>query len=129
MPTTCAETVAEYFAALRARDPERWANTFAEDATSNDPVGTPPMIGRDALRGFLAHLSSSFQDFGLTEDSVYIRGNTAAAKWNGFVVTFGGKRISFEGIDVIQCNEQGEIALVNAYWDPTPVFAALENKS
>ena len=129
MSNTCAETVAEYFSALRAKDPEGWANTFAPDATSYDPVGTPPMIGHDALRAFLNHIVTSFKDFGLTEDGVYIRGNAAAVKWNGFVVTHAGKRVPFEGIDVIECNDEGKIALVHAYWDPTPVFAALDEKA
>jgi len=77
------KVVAEYFAALRAMDPEAWANTFAEDGVTHDPVGTPPHQGRAAVRQFLQGILSLFQEAGLTEDDVFVAGNGAAVKWTG----------------------------------------------
>jgi steroid delta-isomerase len=45
-----SKAVAEYFAATRAMDAERWVAVFAEDATSHDPVGAPAMNGHGAAR-------------------------------------------------------------------------------
>jgi steroid delta-isomerase len=126
MPNTCEQAVAEYFAAIRAMDPERFANVFAPDGVSYDPVGTPPHEGRDALRAMLTHVVSGFKQVGLTENNVYVCGNSAAVQWTGQGTTHSGKDVTFYGIDVIDCNEQGEIVLVRAFWDPAPVFAALQ---
>ncbi len=125
MPTRTEQTVTEYFAAIRAMDVERWVNTFTPDATTHDPVGTPPITGHEALRGFLTHILGSFRTVGLFEDHVYTAGNSAAVQWTGRAESKSGKQVVFNGIDVIDCNADGKIILVRAFWDPTPVFAAI----
>jgi steroid delta-isomerase len=127
MPTSCKQTVEEYFAAIRAMDAERWANTFDANAVSHDPVGTPPLHGHEALRQFLTQVNSGFESLGLTEDSVFINGNSAAVKWTGKGTGRNGKSVTFEGIDVIDCNDEGKIVLVRAYWDPGPVMATIQS--
>jgi steroid Delta-isomerase len=122
---TIRKVVAEYFAALRAMDPEAWANTFAEDGVTHDPVGTPPHQGRAALRRFLQGILSMFQEAGLTEDDIFVAGNGAAVKWTGRGVAKNGRPIQFEGIDVFEVNEAGKIQEVRAYWDAAAVMAQL----
>lgn len=125
MPNKPAETIAQYFAALRAMDTAAWVDTFAPDAISNDPVGAPPMHGHAALIAFADGIFSLFTNVGLTEQNVFLNGNTAAVKWIGTGTGKNGAAVTFEGIDVITVNEAGKISLVNAYWDPTPVVAAV----
>lgn len=126
MPT-CQETVAEYFAATRAMDTERWVATFAEDAVSHDPVGAPPHHGHAALRQFLNGVLSGFETIGLHEEKVFLNGQSAAVQWTGRGTGKNGRPITFEGIDVIDCNEDGKIVLVRAFWDPGPIMAALQS--
>src|SRR6266852_1625851 len=101
------QVIGEYFAALRAMDPDAWSNTFAEDAVSHDPLGAPPHNGRAALRQFLAGVVSLFETFGLTEDQIFVNGNQAAVKWTGRGKGKNGRSVVFEGIDVIQVNNEG----------------------
>lgn len=127
MPNTIDQTVSDYFAALRAMDIEAWVNTFAPTATSNDPVGAPPLVGHDGVRTFITGVFSLFTTLGLTEDTVFINGDTAAIKWTGAGVGKNGAAVTFEGIDVITVDEAtGKITLVNAYWDPTPALTAVQ---
>ncbi len=123
MPNTCEQAVAEYFAAVRAGDVERWVNTFAPDGVSHDPVGTPPMEGHAALRNFLTHIGASFLSVSLTEDAVFANSNSAAVKWTGKATAHSGKSVDFQGVDVIDCNEEGKIILVRAFWDAAPIMA------
>lgn len=123
---TCEQAVAEYFAALRSMDPDRWVRTFAEDAQSQDPVGTPPMRGRAALHNFLTGVLSLFNELGLTEDYVFVAGNSAAVKWTGRGIGRNGAHVTFHGVDVIDCNADGEIVSVLAFWDPAPVMSAVQ---
>ena len=122
---TIRAVVAEYFAALRAMDPAAWANTFAEDGITHDPVGTPPHQGREALRQFLQGILGMFQEAGLTEDDVFVAGNGAAVKWTGRGVAKNGRRVQFEGIDVFEVNEAGRIQTVKAYWDAAAVMSQI----
>ena len=127
MPNQVAAAVVEYFAATRAMDADRWVATFAPNATSNDPVGAPPLVGHEALHAFISGIFSLFHTTGLTENSVFITGNTAAVKWTGSGNAKNGKSVSFEGIDIITVDDSGKISLVNAYWDPVPVMTAIQS--
>lgn len=122
---TISRAVRAYFLAIRAMDAEAFANTFAEDGTTFDPVGTPGIRGRDAIREFLTSICKNFESVGLTEESVFVAGNGAAVKWTGWGTSASGKEVKFEGIDVFEINEDGKIQTVHAYWNPAEMIAQL----
>ena len=127
MSSNCAQTVTEYFSAVRNMDVDLYLAVFAEDGKAEDPVGTPLSIGKDALRAFFIGITGAFNSIDLAEDAIFINGNSAAVKWNGTAVGKNGKTISWQGVDVIDCNDEGKITLVRAFWDPAPVMAALQS--
>src|SRR5947207_8141773 len=117
-PDKISRAVRAYFLAIRAMDAEAFANTFAEDGSTEDPIGTPAIKGRTAIREFLASICKNFKSVGLTEDHVFVAGDGAAVKWTGKGTSANGKEVNFEGIDVIEVNEDGKIQRVRAYWNP-----------
>ncbi|SEB55175.1 nuclear transport factor 2 family protein [Terriglobus roseus] len=125
MPTPTELTVAEYFAAIRAMDVERCVAVFAPEAEQHDPVGTPPNVGHDAIRAFFTGIFTGFQVVGLTENQVFVNGTSGAVKWTGNGTAHNGKSVTFEGVDVLDCNDEGKIVKVRAFWDPAPVMAAV----
>ena len=124
-PEVIAQTVKAYFAALRAMDQHAWVNTFAEDAVSHDPVGAPPINGHQKLGEFFQTITAAFKEVGLTEDQVFISGNSAAVKWTGKGTSKQGRAVHFEGIDVIVVNAAGKIETLHAYWNPAEMVAQL----
>ena len=124
-PERISRTVRGYFLAIRAMDPDAFANSFAEDGTTYDPVGTPAVTGRDGLREFFQSICKNFKTVGLTEDHVFVAGNGAAVKWTGKGTSNSGREVRFEGIDVIEVNEEGKIQTVHAYWNPAEMIAQL----
>jgi len=124
-PERISRTVRGYFLAMRAMDPDAFANSFAEDGTTYDPVGTPAVTGRDGLREFFQSICKNFKTVGLTEDQVFVAGNGAAVKWTGKGTSNSGREVRFEGIDVIEVNEDGKIQTVHAYWNPAEMIAQL----
>ena len=124
-PEVIAQTVKAYFAALRAMDQQAWVNTFAEDAVSHDPVGAPPINGHQKLGEFFQTITAAFKEVGLTEDQVFISGNSAAVKWTGKGTSKQGRAVHFEGIDVIVVNAGGKIETLHAYWNPAEMVAQL----
>ena len=106
-------------------DAEAFANTFAEDGTTFDPVGTPAITGREAIREFLTSICKNFKSVGLTEECVFVAGNGAAVKWIGRGTSATGKDVRFEGIDVFEVNADGKIQTVRAYWNPAEMIAQL----
>jgi steroid delta-isomerase len=124
-PDKISRAVRAYFLAIRAMDADGFANTFAEDGTTFDPVGTPGITGHDAIREFLASICKNFKTVGLTEESVFVAGNGAAVKWTGRGISATGKEVNFEGIDVFEVNADGKIQTVRAYWNPAEMIAQL----
>ena len=124
-PDKISRAVRNYFLAIRAMDADAFANTFAEDGTTFDPVGAPGITGRAAIREFLQSICKNFKSVGLTEDSVFVAGNGAAVKWTGKGTSANGKEVSFEGIDVFEVNQDGKIQTVRAYWNPAEMIAQL----
>jgi steroid Delta-isomerase len=107
-------------------DADGFVNSFSPDGVSHDPVGTPPLHGHEQIGQFITGIMSGFETVGLTEDHVFVNGNSAAVKWTGRGRTRTGRDITFEGIDVLEFNDIGKITLLRAYWDPAPVMAALQ---
>jgi len=124
-PERVSRAVRGYFLAIRAMDPQAFANAFAEDGTTYDPVGTPGITGRQAIREFLESICKNFKTVGLTEDSVFVAGNGAAVKWTGKGTSSGGREVNFEGIDVFDVNQDGKIQTIHAYWNPAEMIAQL----
>jgi steroid Delta-isomerase len=124
-PETVSLAVKAYFAAIRDMNMDAWVETFAEDAVSNDPVGSSPIVGHQKLRDFFQSIAGAFEKVALTEDNVFIAGNGAAVKWTGAGTSKQGKSVRFEGIDVFEINEHGKIQRVYAYWNPAEMVAQL----
>ncbi len=124
-PDKISRAVRGYFLAIRAMDADAFANTFAEDGTTCDPMGTPPISGRDGIREFLSSICKNFKSVSLTEESIFVAGNGAAVKWTGKGTSANGKEVRFEGIDVFEINQDGKIQSVWAYWNPAEMIAQL----
>lgn len=106
-------------------DADAFANSFAEDGTTYDPVGTAGITGRDGIREFFNSICKNFKSVALTEECVFVAGNSAAVKWTGKGTSSNGQEVSFEGIDVFDVNEDGKIQTVRAYWNPAEMIAQL----
>jgi steroid delta-isomerase len=124
-PEVISQAVKDYFAATRAMDKQAWLNTFAENAISHDPVGAPSINGQEKLAEFFDTITAAFKEVGLTEQDVFIAGNSAAVKWLGRGISKQGKKVHFEGIDIIEVNDSGKIQTVHAYWNPAEMVAQL----
>ncbi|SRR6266508_2536891 len=120
-----SRAVRGYFLAIRAMDADAFANSFAENGTTYDPVGSPGITGRDGFREFFRSICKNFKSVSLTEDSVFVAGNGAAVKWNGHGTSTNGHDVNFEGIDVFEVNDDGKIQTVHAYWNPAEMIAQL----
>ena len=70
------ELVLRYLATFATGDIEARIALFAPDASFEDPVGTPPMIGHDALRAFFSQ--SGGMKISAELERIAICGNEAA---------------------------------------------------
>lgn len=127
-PTTAdkvSRAVRAYFLSIRAMDADAFANSFAENGTTCDPMGTPPISGRAAVRAFFESVCKNFKSVSLEEEAIFVAGNGAAVKWTGQGTSINGKDVRFEGIDIFEIDDDGKIQNLWSYWNPSEMIAQL----
>ncbi|MFN3424129.1 MAG: steroid Delta-isomerase [Novosphingobium meiothermophilum] len=116
-PADMEAAVHEYVAAFAANAPERVAALFAEDATVEDPVGSPPHVGREAILAFYTASMQTGAKLKL-EGPVRICGPYAAFAFS-VLLNLGGKDMHVDVIDTFRFDDHGKVIEMRAYFGPT----------
>ncbi|MEM7594646.1 MAG: nuclear transport factor 2 family protein [Cyanobacteria bacterium P01_A01_bin.83] len=120
-PELIRNSVTRYFEATRSGDAYKWANCFSNNAIFEDPVGTSPVNNPQKILEFGEKFMSGFKTVGLHEEFVHVVGNEAAARWTGKGITEDGKQVRFEGINIFEFDQYGEIVKLKGYWSPNNI--------
>ncbi|MEV4252831.1 nuclear transport factor 2 family protein [Spirillospora sp. NPDC049652] len=116
--------VLQFFRASQEGDADTWANAFAQDGVFHDPIGTAPIVGRAAIRDFIASVLPRFQPFlGLTPIEAHTVGDHVAVSWRGAAVALDGSPVNWSGINIYELDETGLIRDAKAYFN-SAVFQA-----
>jgi len=89
---------------------------YDDDATLEDPVGTDPQCGHDAIAAFYQQGFQVKIQFELT-GPIRCAGNSAAFPFVATIDT-GENKMRLEVIEVLEFNENGKIKSMRAYWGP-----------
>ena len=119
MPVTAADkikAVEAYIAAYGRGDLDGVAAVFADDATADDPVGSPLLVGKAAIRDFMAVGISMGAKLTL-EGPIRCAGDYAAFP---FVVTLDieGQATRIEVIDIFRFDDGGKVIEMRAFFGP-----------
>ena len=114
--STIRETIESYWKAFTAGDRDAWVALFTDDATVEDPVGTPVHSGREAIGAFFDASHSLADSIELRSlDVTAIVGNEAAFAMEIRPV-IGGAAMVLEAIDVMTFADDGRITSQRAFW-------------
>ena len=117
--------VNDYIRLMTAGDWQSVANLYAQNATVEDPVGTEPVRGIEAITAF--YKKNTDPSVALKLDllgAIRVAGKEAAFPFS-VVLTLNGKRMRIEVIDVFKFDAQGKIVSMKAYFSPEN-FVAVE---
>lgn len=106
-------TVSKYLDAVGSGTSADVAALYADDATLEDPVGTEPLVGREAIEKFYSALDAVQNKTELL--SVRVAGNSAAFAFR-VVTDTGEQTITIEPIDVMTFDDQARITSMRAFW-------------
>lgn len=104
--------VHQYMEAVSTGNLDLIRDIYADNATVEDPVGTPAHSGIEAILRFYG----AFKNLGVTTEltgPIRCAGNAAAFSFDAKV---GPSRI--EVIDVFEFNDEGKVVSMKAYWGP-----------
>lgn len=116
--TTIRDTIDRYWKAFSAGDRDGWLSLFTEDATVEDPVGTPVRNGRDEIGAFFDESQSLADSVELRSlDITNVCGDQAAFAMQVRPV-IGGSPFVMTAIDVMTFADDGRISSMRAFWQP-----------
>lgn len=118
--------IEDAFAGLVTFDVQRVVNHFAADAVLEDPVGTPPMQGTQAIAAYLASFPTLFNQMKLYSLDIKTGGQEAAVKWRLRFTTKTGHVFFLEGIGFFTFNEEGKIQTEKEFFDLAYFLAQLQ---
>ena len=110
-----------YIDAFNRVDPDAIVALYAEDATVEDPVGSPPKVGRKAIAEFYAYAIKSGAKLRLAAPIRGSHGNSAAMAFDVELnMPQGDKtaRALISVIDVMTFNDAGQFSSMRAFWGP-----------
>jgi steroid delta-isomerase len=109
--------IEEVFAGLVAFDVPRIMNHFADDAVVEDPVGTPSIVGKQAIAAYLETFPTLFSQMKLYSLDVKVGGQEVGVKWRLRFTTKTNHTFFLEGIGYFKFNEQGKIQTEKEFFD------------
>ncbi len=115
-----------FFSHMNAGDMEAFIATLAPDVQTFEPVGTPPNVGHDGVRAWLARTAEmGFKSMVVEVHDLHVAGDSAAIDWTVRFTTADDRTIVLHGIDVHVYNDALQIKEVRGYFDPTPLMAVM----
>jgi len=107
----------DMFNKFAAFDAQGTANCFAPDGTIEDPVGTTPIQGTQAIIAYLETFPSLLNEIRIQSFDVTVAGQEAAIKWRLRFKTKTGNVFFVDGIGILRINENGKIQADREYFD------------
>lgn len=111
-----------YIDAFNREDAEAIIALYAEDATVEDPVGKPPMVGKGKIADFYRMAIGTKAKLTLAAPIRASHGNSAAMAFDvqlHMPPHLAKGKGTIRVIDVMTFNERGEFASMKAYWGQT----------
>ncbi|WP_433680190.1 nuclear transport factor 2 family protein [Nocardia sp. CA-119907] len=109
------DVVEQYVKLVGSGPTEEIVELYAPDAVVEDPMGTEPKRGHDAIREFYDVLANLDRETQLRPETIRIAGNHAAFMFT-LVTKFGEQRFTLSPIDVMEFDDEGRIVSMRAYW-------------
>ena len=115
-----AAAIDTYLAAVAGGSAAKIAALYAPTATVEDPVGSDPHAGREAIEEFYRALEAA----AVSTELITARISGLQAAFHFRVITEAGDRsFTIEPIDVMSFDERGLITSMRAFWSPDDLVA------
>ena len=117
-PDEIRAVIDQYVGRFSSGDGAGWAALFAEDATQEDPVGSPPNVGRAAIQGFYDSMTEMLGGglrIELKHEPIIV-GHEAAFAASAYAGTGADRARMPDIVDLLTFAEDGSITSLRAFW-------------
>jgi steroid delta-isomerase len=113
-PEHIKQVLQDYVDAMSAADVDAVMSIYAENAIVEDPVGSDPYIGHEAIRAFYQRSAGAVAKMEL-EGNVRVAQNWGAAAMLAYPAGMEDSLV-IETLDVMEFDEHGKVISMRAYW-------------
>jgi steroid delta-isomerase len=124
--STIHATIDAYIAAFSASDREGYLACFADDATLEDPVGSPRREGREAISAFWDETHAVPDRIELRPLGLRVVTGSEAAFTLEARPNLGGEDYVLDVVDVLTFDDTGRITSLRAFFDPATMRPAID---
>jgi steroid Delta-isomerase len=115
-PADFRATVERYIDAWNSEDREAWLGCFAEGAVSEDPVGSDPMIGHEAIGAFWDGIHSMFDGSKLNSVLGPIVCGDEVVLAMQATGSAGANEVCIDIVDLFRLDDDAKINSLRAFW-------------
>ena len=118
------QIVTNYFhAALMEPDTSVFPTFFTLEGILEDPVGTPPLRGREAIQKFVAAGRAKIERVTFEIREIFVCGNESAVRWTFEVWTKKGQHLTVNGIGIFLFDGECKLRHVREFFDMTALLS------
>ena len=104
-----------YVGSFVAADRDRFLSVLAPDVVQEEPAGSTPNRGVDALGAFWESLWSGLESIEFESRELYVSGAEAALVFTIVQHTKAGGRVTIDGVDTFRIDDEGRIAHIRGF--------------
>ena len=125
-PEQIEAIVTDVFNKFAAFDAQGTAALYAPDGTIEDPVGTTPVQGTQAIIAYLETFPTILSEIRVQHFDVTVAGQEAAIKWRLRFKTKTGNVFFVDGVGIFKINPDGKVQSDREYFDYAYFLAQLQ---
>jgi steroid delta-isomerase len=125
-PEQIETIVTDMFNKFAAFDAQGTTDMFAPDGTIEDPVGSTPIQGTQAILAYQQTFPTILNEIRIQSFDVTVCGHEAAVKWRLRFKTKTGNVFFVDGIGIINVNENGKIQSDREFFDQAYFLSQLQ---
>jgi len=125
-PEQIEAIVTDVFNKFAAFDAQGTAALYAPDGTIEDPVGTTPIQGTQAIIAYLETFPTILNEIRVQHFDVTVAGQEAAIKWRLRFKTKTGNLFFVDGVGIFKINPDGKVQSDREYFDYAYFLAQLQ---
>ena len=125
-PEQIEAIVTDVFNKFATFDAQGTAALYAPDGTIEDPVGTTPVQGTQAIIAYLETFPTILNEIRVQHFDVTVAGQEAAIKWRLRFKTKTGNVFFVDGVGIFKINPDGKVQSDREYFDYAYFLAQLQ---
>ena len=109
-----------FLASYKVKDIAARIALFADDISFEDPVGSPPLVGKAAMHKYFLDTVASGWDIDLVPKKILVNGDEAASITEASAGVGGNPRVTSTIVQIFGFDDRGKFKTLRVFMDTPP---------